>query len=309
MIRNLRASDEVFLSNLQRLQDRMSRAQREITSGVRVSSPSDSPDQISDILQLRSSLLQNEQLKFNLGRAQSELDSADQALQSAVLVLDRAKVLATQGASSTTTPQQKMVIAQELRGLHESLINLSRTTVEGRYIFSGDADTTPAYALDPGDNTGTGATRLTTAEDTRYLAHPSGAAFQISRTARQIFDATDEIDGTARPENAFRAVNELRAALEADDPDAIQSAIGHLRLAADHVNQQLAFYGATQNRIRETVELNEKYAVSLKTELSHHQDADLPTAALELAQARYQQEAAMSAQARMPRSSLFEYLK
>jgi flagellin-like hook-associated protein FlgL len=70
----------------------------------------------------------------------------------------------------------------------------------------------------------------------------------------------------------------------------------------------LAFCGATQNRIRETIELNEKYAVSLKTEFSHQEDADLPTAALELAQARYQQEAAMSAQARMPRSSLFEYL-
>jgi hypothetical protein len=39
MIRNLRASDEVFLAKLQRLQDRMAQAHREITSGVRVSSP------------------------------------------------------------------------------------------------------------------------------------------------------------------------------------------------------------------------------------------------------------------------------
>ena len=54
MINSVDAQSAQFLSDLQRIQDRQSRVQRQIGSGLRVNKPSDDPDAVMNILQLRS---------------------------------------------------------------------------------------------------------------------------------------------------------------------------------------------------------------------------------------------------------------
>ncbi len=48
--------------------------------------------------------------------------------------------------------------------------------------------------------------------------------------------------------------------------------------------------------------------MQLQTELSNIQDADAPTAIMELTQANTQLQAAFQMQAKMPHSTLFDYL-
>src|SRR5436305_9427329 len=100
MVSNLDPASELFLSNVNRIQERLAEANRQVASGKKIVQPSDAPDQIDALLQLRADRQRNAQIRSNLGMALTEVQSADGALGSALKLMDRASVLATQGAST-----------------------------------------------------------------------------------------------------------------------------------------------------------------------------------------------------------------
>lgn len=305
MIRNLDPAAERFLVALERIQRTMDRASRQISSGLRVSAPSDAPDEIGDILKLLASLDRSEQLRTNLARAQSEIRTAQDALENAIKLVERARVLGSQGANSYQTAETRRILAGEIQGLFEELVTASQAMINGRYVFSGDRDDVPVYELDL--SAPNGVARQFTPQATRQIRHPSGTAFSVSKTAQEIFDSRNP-DDTPAPENVFAAVNNLRLALENNDQTGIEDALASLRLAGDHLNIQLSFYGLAQRKVESAVDFAKRLELQLKTELGHRRDADLTEAALELQRARTHQDAAYAGRSATPPRSLFDYL-
>jgi flagellar hook-associated protein 3 FlgL len=305
MIRGLDGASEKFLADLARMQSASERAQRQIASGLRVERPSDSPGEASVILQLGTRVDRLDQVQKNLALVKNETDVAETTLQQAIRVTERVMVLAAQGAGGLRSAADRLAIANELRGLQEQMVGLSRTSVAGRFLFSGDRDQEPAYSL---NWSSAGAVdRAFTAPATRQIEDADGVTFAPALTAQDIFDARQP-DDSAAAGNVFRALNDLRVALEADDEAGIDAAQAAVRSANDHLNRQLSFYGGVQNRVAGAIQRAQQLSVQERTALSDLRDTDLPAAALELSQARLHQEAAMSAQARGSRSSLFDYL-
>ncbi len=54
MISNISASSQIFLAGVNQIQQRISQANQQITSGLKISVASDAPDQIGELLQLRA---------------------------------------------------------------------------------------------------------------------------------------------------------------------------------------------------------------------------------------------------------------
>ncbi len=306
MIQNLSSTAERFLLDLTRIQRSITAASARITSGLKVQQPSDAPDQVSGILQLRASIQHNTQILANLGRAQSENQTASGTLETAARVVERARVLAAQAASTTQSADTRSTIATEVQSLLEQLVTASNTLAEGRYIFSGDQDRSAAYALDLTQPEGVAA--VAQCQATRLVEHPSGTTMAVSKTAAEIFDL-DDATGTPAAANVFAAVNGLRTALAANDQAGIDTALTNLRAAGDYLNSQISFYGAAANRITEAIDYGNRYAVQLKTELGNREDADVVSAILELENAKTSQEAAYAARAQMPTGSLFDFMK
>ncbi|HWQ56125.1 MAG TPA: flagellin [Bryobacteraceae bacterium] len=300
-ISNSRAG--TLLADLHRLSSRLETAQRQISSGVRVSTASDAPDQVGEILTLRASLAANQQITTNLERAKSEVQTADAALFQVVEALDRVISLATEGAG-TRSQQERATIAEEVKGLAEELVSLSRTTYGDRYLFSGDMDSTPSYQIAADGSI----ERLVSPSSTRQVQHSCGVAFQMGRTAQEIFDHRNA-DDTPSGKNIFAAVSSLRTALESDDADGIEAALTSLRSASAHANTQLGFYGSVENRISAAITDASKLELRLTTALSDIADADLVDAIMEAQMVQMHQSAAMQMQGMMPHRSLFEYLK
>jgi flagellar hook-associated protein 3 FlgL len=300
MISSLDSGSEKFLADLRRIGATMERAQRSISSGLRVRLPSDSPNDVPAILSERANLEQTLQTKMNLARTKAEVDTAEQALQSAVKVLQRALQLGVQGATSTQTGDERRTIAVEVRAIHEQLVSIARTQVGDRYVFSGDADQSEPYRIDLSQQDGVGSYLGMPA--TRQALHPAGSRFSVSRTAKDIF-ASD-----APGENVFRAVNELRIALEQDNAADIETALQSIRSAQARLNTDLSFYGTVQNQVDEAIQFANKLELRQRTGLSELQDADITEAILQFNQAQTQQQTALAARARLPRSSLFELL-
>lgn len=300
MISGLNSSTDRFLNDLAATSRRVERAQQQVTSGKRIAVASDDPDQISRLVEDRSLFAATEQVKSGLSRVKTEVDSSEAALASAVKLLDRARVIAAQGATSTATPEMRRAMADELGNILEELVATSNTTVGGRFVFSGDNDQTPAYGIDL--TQATPVTPFNGAASTRRVMDASGGTFATARTAQEIFDSTNP------SESVFGSVNELRLALMADDVPAIEAAAGDVGSAGLFLNARQAYYGAVQNRVNAAIDNASSTEVRLKSEIGAIEDADMVQAATELAEATFQRNAALAARGRVPRNSLFDFL-
>lgn len=305
MLTGLNASNNQFITSLNNLQAQLNNSENQLATGLRVNQASDAPTQVGDIFQARADLGSVNQTIQNLNVIQAQVNAGDASVQNAVQLLQNASTLASQGASSNVTPQQRNALATQVQGILSQLVGLSATQVNGVYIFSGDASGSPPYQLD--STSATGVTALVTAAATQQIADPTGVRFQASQTAQVLFDARDTSNNPT-PQNAFAALNSLQLALTANDPTAIAAAIDSLKAASDYVNQQGAFYGAAQNRISSALSLASKFQVQDQTVLSGLQDTDAAATAVQVTQQTTALNAAMAAAAKRPTSTLFDYL-
>jgi flagellar hook-associated protein 3 FlgL len=103
-------------------------------------------------------------------------------------------------------------------------------------------------------------------------------------------------------------LNSLRTALLSNDTAGINTALNSIKQASTRLNANLTFYGTVETRIQDASNFADTYDTQLKTEISSKEDADIPSAALELTAANTQLQAALTMQGKMPTSSLFNYL-
>ncbi len=304
MVTGLNAANEQFLASLNTIQQRLNDAQNHLSSGLRVTKASDAPQQISDIFETRAALTRATQAELNLTLVKSQVDTADSAVQTAVQVLEQASLLGVQGGGQAASGQLG-TLANQVAGLISQLVAVSRTTVDGVYIFSGDQGSQPSYQVDATQPNGVD--RLITPQATTEAADATGLTFQVGKTAQDLFDKRDSLDNFA-PENAFAALKSLQNALQSGDSTAIGQAIDQVHTASAYLNQQLGFYGAAQNRIDSAISLAKKFEVQAQTQLSGLVDADIPAEALAMTQGNTALNAAMSARAKRPSTSLFDFL-
>ena len=305
MIYDIPPSSQIFLAGVSQIQQRVAKANQEVSSGLKVSVASDAPDQIGQLLQLRANAARNTQIQSDLNLERTNAQTADGSLGSAIQLMDSAVQIAAQGADTSETADTRATLAQQAQGLLGQIVNISRTQVEGRYIFSGDQDQQPSYQLDL--NAPRGVDQLLNAGATRQIQNSEGGTFLASETAQQIFDAQNA-DGSAAQGNVFNALNSLRIALLNNDSAGITNAQNLLRQASTHLNDSQSFYGNVENQIQSAVSYAGTYSTQLQTEIGNIQDADVAGAATELTQASTQLQAAFEAQARTPANSLFNYL-
>jgi flagellar hook-associated protein 3 FlgL len=300
MISSLDSSAQSFLSGVNQIQQRAQHAQRELTTGLKINTVSDAPDQIAILWQTRSSLDQVQQINANLGRVKTEVDTAQGVLQSAVTLVERAQSLGTQGANGTTTAQTRQDLANELGSILQQLVASANTTVEGRYIFSGNSDQQAPYSIDLTQNTPISGYQGSSA--TRQVQGPDGSLFSVGQTAQQIFDSSNA------QQSVFVSINNLREALLNNDAAGTVSSVGDVKTAGAYLNQQLAFYGTVQNRVASGLDFGQNYQTQLQTQLGGIQDADETQAITELTQAQTQLQAALVSRAQLPQKSLFDFL-
>ncbi len=300
MLTSLDPASLSFLNGLTQIQLRAQRAQQQMTTGLKINTASDAPRQIATLMENRSLLSQTQQIDTNLSRVKTEVDTAESALSSAVTLIERAQTLASQGQTSIASAQTRQNIAAELGGILQQLVSTANTSVEGRYIFAGDSDQQVPYTIDLTQNDPISAYQGSVS--TRQIQGADGTTFSVAKSAQDIFD---NVNGQ---QNVFAAINNLRLALLNNDQAAIDAAMPNVMSAGTYLNQQLSFYGLTQNRITSEADFAKNYQTQLRAQLSDIQDADLAQAITEMQQAETQQSAALASRAHLPRTSLFDYL-
>jgi flagellar hook-associated protein 3 FlgL len=300
MVSSLQPLTQEFLNNVNRIGAQMSQAQTQLSTGLKVNVVSDQPDVIAPLLMAQANLSSAQQVTSNLGVVSTEVNTAEQSMESSVSLYDQVQSLSAEGATGTQTAAGQASIAQQLQSIEQQMVGLANTQVNNRYVFAGDSDQTQPYTYDPTQPDPVSAYQGSAS--TRTIQSADGASFPVALTAQQIFDSADPTT------NVFTSINNMVTALQSGDSTAIQTANSALAPVGTYMNTQLAFYGATQDSVASATTAAATLTTQLQVQISGMQSADETQSILDLTQAQTEQQSALQSFQQIPRTSLFDYL-
>ncbi len=190
------------------------------------------------------------------------IQAADTSLQQSISVLQRARELILRAGSDTVTTDQRLAIANEMRGLRDELVQIANTQVGDRFIFSGAAILTKPFTLDSDGNA-----TYQGDSDSLTAKLSSGEEVAITLDGRKIFQGNEDV---------FAVFKDALEALANDNAWEIREQIlPRLDRALDQIVQASAIYGAQANRIERTISNLQAQEVGLRMALSPVFDADI----------------------------------
>jgi flagellar hook-associated protein 3 FlgL len=292
--------NQQFVNNLSNITQDISNDELDITSGVDMRNLSDNPDEISSLLQTRAQLSATQQVSTDLGMYTTEVNTGESSLQSAVQLFTQVQTLAAEGATGTETAATQSQLGTQIQSLEQQMVGLANTQVNGRFIFAGDEDQTQPYTFDATQTDPVSAYQGSAS--TREATAANGTSFPIALTAQQIFDSSDPST------NVFTAINNVVTALNNNDQSGVQTALNAMTGVASYLNDQLAFYGNAQDNLTNATTQAQAQTTQLQTQISNLQDTDVTATITDMTQAQTQEQAALGAEAEIPRQTLFDFL-
>lgn len=131
------------LNSILEQQQRLADIQEQISSGKRLSKPSDDPTGAAQILRLEQAISATDQFQRNADFAQNRLSLEESTLSGVQDSLLRVREIAIQGANATMSDTDRFALAQEVRERLKEMVGLANTRDSNQeYLFSGYKVTT-----------------------------------------------------------------------------------------------------------------------------------------------------------------------
>lgn len=139
---------ETYAGDIRVTQERLARAERQVSTGKRLERPSDDPLGTARVLTMRSYQAATKQYSANLDVAKGVMGYTEEALSSVYSGVQRAYTLAVQGANAATDQEGRNAMAQEISDIQSRLVQQANTRgPSGQYIFGGQANQTAPYTV------------------------------------------------------------------------------------------------------------------------------------------------------------------
>lgn len=278
-----------FMRNLNRNLRDMDKLQEQMSSGKRISKPSDDPVSVLSALRLRTGLVENTQYSRNVDDVNSWLNYTDSALNEVNTILQRIRQLAIYGANDTLPSQSKQAMAKEVQQLKEQLLHLGNSTHAGKYIFGGTQTTAKPFNV-AGVYVG----------DNNVFEQEIGAGMKVpvnvvgSNAFNNVFSTVDNVVNDLNLGNTSNLSN-----LRLSQLDTIQDDILGIR----------AEIGAKVNRLELASNRISDAKVNFSELLSKNEDADMAKLITDLKMQENVYRASLSAGARIIQPSLLDFLR
>ena len=292
------------LSVILEAQARLQRTQEELASGTNILTPSDDPISSARIMAVQSELSRIETYQRNADLANQELRLTEDALASIEDVLLRVKQLAVQGNNGTLNDQDKRTIAQEISGLREQLVSISKSkSISGEFIFSGSrTDLAPFEEID-------GEMQYVGDDFVRSVNLAPAISFETRISGEAVFGLSGPDDQTLFETLALLENTLFDTDLSGDQfAEAMGSSMSVLDVGFERVTSQRAILGSRMNRVDDQMALNDGFNMRLQETLSGLKDLDYAKAISEMNLQMVALEAAQKAYTNTQGTSLFNYL-
>jgi len=290
----------------------------QISSGKRITVPSDDPAAAARVLGLNQAKSRTEKFQDNIITAKGSLEVEETAINGVVTSLQRIRELSIQANNDTYDATQRADIAEEIEQRLGEIIGLTNTTNgNGEFLFGGFNNRSTPFT----DNAGT----------IQYNGDQGQQLLQIGPT-RQIASGDNGYElfmhirnsdngniGSTAPMSIFEIVDELDTVLKtnAGSPTSLpvetfhvsmSRIIGNLDDALGQLVDAEATIGARLNAIENQESVNEDYLVQLAATLSDTQDLDYTEAISRLEQQQIGLQASQQSFTEIQGLSLFNYI-
>jgi len=230
----LRISNMLMAHNLrnyiQNNLQRSAKSQEHISTGKTINRPSDNPSQISQLMAVNATLIGNEQYLRNIQDGLGYLNQSDSAINTVGKTLQDTKILALQGANGTLTQEDMNAIANQIDRQVDSLVDLSNSSLGGKYLFAGTKNGQPPFYRDPktGDVYYRGNTQLISREIIFGYSYEVVAAGAADNTLIGHADLSRGVIFNSDSEKVFGVeINGIKTTIDlTSDPDIAQRLTG-----------------------------------------------------------------------------------
>lgn len=137
---------------LGRLTSDLNEANETVSTNLKISSASDDPTGMNQVLSINSDLAALDQYQVNVDQAQNVLTTAETALDAMADQLAEMKLLASSLANASASEQQRSNAAESMLVYLDGLMDLANTNAYGGYVFAGDDNQTTPFTYDDDDN-------------------------------------------------------------------------------------------------------------------------------------------------------------
>lgn len=286
-----------MLSAIQQSEVSLNTALQQVSTGKRVSEPSDDPTASAEMVQNTIETGQIDKYTQNVSNVLSTVQTADSALSSVVSSLTEAISLGTEGANGTNTTANQQSLAQQVQGILTSVVSQANLSYQGAYVFGGTASTTTPYTADVSSPTGY---TYNGNDDTNSVAVGDSLNVQVNLPGSQIFSNSTN--------NVIGSLSNLVSALQSGDATSISTATTAVSSALSYVGQQRVFYGNAETQLNSQETYLQQDTVSLASQQNSLIGVDEATAATNLSQAETDNSAALAATAKVLPDTLLNYL-
>nr|WP_320193717.1 flagellar hook-associated protein FlgL [uncultured Desulfobacter sp.] len=137
---------------LGRLTSDLNEANETVSTNLKISSASDDPTGMKQVLTINSDLAALDQYQVNVDQAQNMLTTAETSLDAMADQLSEMKLLCSSLANASASSQERSDAAESMSVYLDSLLDLANTDAYGGYVFGGDDNQTTPFTYDDEDN-------------------------------------------------------------------------------------------------------------------------------------------------------------
>lgn len=286
-----------ILDSLQQSQLALNKALQEVSTGKRVSAPSDDPAASADMVQNTIDSGNLDQYTQNVSTVLSMVQTADSTLSSVVSSLTQAVSLATQGGNGTVSAANRQAIAQQVQGILQSVVSLANISYSGSYLFGGTASTATPFVADPSSPSGYS---YVGNSGVNSVSIGDSLSIKVNLPGDQIFSSSSV--------DVLGSLSSLVTALQTGTASDIQTAGTKLSAAINYIGQQRVFYANAETQLNSQQTYLQKETVTLSSKATRLVGIDMAEAATDLAQAQTANSAALAAAAKVLPTTLLNYL-
>ncbi|RJT16232.1 flagellar hook-associated protein FlgL [Rahnella inusitata] len=218
------STNMIYTQNMDAVLDGQNRFQAtglQLSTGSKVSKPSDDPLAASQAVLVRQASAQNSQYSVARTFANQSMSQEESILSSVTSSIQDAQTLIVQAGDGSLSDDDRSSLATKLESLKSQILNMANSTDgNGRYIFAGYKSDTAPFTQDAT----TGA--VTYVGGTTEISQQVDASrtMTINHTGNEVFqtltgDAKAEPDGSASEADIFKTIDGALKALKTPSAD------------------------------------------------------------------------------------------
>ena len=290
----MRVSNAMMAENIQNYLYKQTKAllktQESIASGKRINRLSDDPIGMGQALGYRRTISKLEQFNENITSARQHLDTVENILAAVTELLEDTKDIA-----ADQDPSMRSMMADQVVTIRDQIFQLANSRNNGNYLFSGDLTDTQPFELD----TATGVYSYQGDGGTKDHIIGEGLQVNIIADGSQIFQGEGDV---------FDVLNDLEAALRADDGDGVTDQLPLLSEIVEGLNGIRAINAGQSKRLEATQNYNKAFNVNVSDLLSQVEDTDIVEAAINLQLQETAYETTLATAAKIIQPNLMNFL-